>query len=94
MRLTTRQRELIFERIRHHLGADVQSWLFGSRMDDDARGGDVDLYVEAPPHPLMAEVRCKRELQDLLDLPVDLIVRPIGDNSPIASIAKNEGLPL
>ncbi len=54
MRLTTRQRELIFERIRHHLGADVQSWLFGSRMDDDARGGDVDLYVEAPPHPLMA----------------------------------------
>lgn len=92
MRLTPHQCTLIRDRIRHHLGAETRLWLFGSRMNDQARGGDVDVYAEAPNHPLMAEVRCKRELQELLDIPVDLVVRTPNDTSPIASIAKKEGV--
>ena len=29
------------------LGADARVWLFGSRVRDDVRGGDIDLPVEA-----------------------------------------------
>jgi predicted nucleotidyltransferase len=70
-------------------GASV--WLFGSRLDDSARGGDVDLYVEAPPLTLIDELRCKIRLEEALQMPVDLIVRKPFDTSPIASIAKLQG---
>lgn len=94
MRVAPEEIELIKARIRGHLGEAASVWLFGSRVDDRRRGGDVDLYVEAPPHPLMAEVRCKIDLEETLDLPVDLVVRRPGDASPIANIARNEGVRL
>jgi predicted nucleotidyltransferase len=94
MRLTTEQINAITANIRHHLGGAASIWLFGSRVDDSKRGGDVDLYVEATPHSLMQELRCKMQLSEELDIPVDLIVRPVGNADPIARIAKNEGMPL
>jgi len=69
-------------------------WLFGSRLDDHKKGGDVDLYVETAPHPLMNELRCKVQLEEALDMPVDLIVRSHDENSPIGNIAKAQGVSL
>ena len=46
MRLTEEQAAIIRRTVREILGDDARVWLFGSRMDDDKRGGDVDLYVE------------------------------------------------
>lgn len=76
------------------MGDQAGVWLFGSRLDDRKRGGDLDLYVEAPPHSLMDEVRCRLQLEEALDMPVDLVVRPPGDESAIARIAKIEGVAL
>lgn len=94
MRLTPEQVESITASVRQYLGGTASIWLFGSRVDDSKRGGDVDLYVEATPHSLMQELRCKMQLSEVLDIPVDLIVRPVGNADPIARIAKNEGMPL
>ncbi len=47
MRITDEQRRAALEEIRRMFGAASRVWLFGSRADDNARGGDVDLYVEA-----------------------------------------------
>jgi predicted nucleotidyltransferase len=66
-------------------------WLFGSRLDDSQKGGDVDLYVEVVEHSLFDELRCKIELEERLEMPVDLIVRRLDDTSPIALIAKSQG---
>ncbi len=33
-------------------------------------------------------------LQDALDMPVDLVVKPLGDQSPISKIARSEGVRL
>ena len=94
MRLTETQRQSIKSAVTSVIGEESRVWLFGSRVDDAKRGGDIDLYVETSPHPLMDEMRCKRYLEEALDIPVDLIVRRPGDNSPIAVIARTEGIAL
>ncbi|MEY3201031.1 MAG: hypothetical protein RIR70_581 [Pseudomonadota bacterium] len=94
MRLRPEQLESITRLVKHWLGEDAVIWLFGSRLDDARRGGDIDLYIEIADHELMRAMRCKVELQDALDLPVDLIVRKPDDASPIANIAKSTGIRL
>jgi predicted nucleotidyltransferase len=94
MRLTPTQIHTIKSTAQAVLGEGVQVTLFGSRVHDQQKGGDVDLYVEAPQPDLMKKIRCKVSLQDQLDMPVDLIVKAFGDLSPIALIAKQEGIRL
>lgn len=91
MRLTQAQQEVIRATCLVAFNSDANVWLFGSRLDDTQRGGDLDLYVETGPHRLMDELRCKIRLEELLQIPVDLIVRKPDDTSPIATIAKHQG---
>lgn len=46
MRLTNLQRTIIREEVQRHFGGNARALLFGSRVRDDVRGGDIDLYVE------------------------------------------------
>ena len=95
MRLTPDQTQAIRQRIHNHMGERARIWLFGSRVDDSRRGGDVDLYVEPETAPdLTARLRCRSELADALDLNVDLIVQQPGRDLPIYRIAKRSGVPL
>ncbi len=48
MRLTLQQIEIIRRAVTDLAGDDAQVSLFGSRTNDDARGGDIDLFVEVP----------------------------------------------
>ncbi|NMW22146.1 MAG: nucleotidyltransferase domain-containing protein [Chlorobiaceae bacterium] len=82
---------MICKQIHQHFGDSAAIWLFGSRIDDHKKGGDVDLYVEVASHSLLDEIRCKIKIEEELDMPVDLIVRQPVDNSLIAKIAKTEG---
>jgi predicted nucleotidyltransferase len=91
MRLSSYQSQMICTQIHQYFGESAAIWLFGSRIDDHKKGGDVDLYVEAPPHRLLDEIRCKIKLEENLDMPVDLIVREQADSSLIGSIAKSQG---
>lgn len=94
MRLTSTQIQVIKNTTAAALGDGLRVTLFGSRLHDQEKGGDVDLYIEMPEPQLMQKIRCKVQLQDRLGMPVDLIVKPIGDSSPISLIAKNEGVVL
>ena len=95
MRLTNEQIETIREATHQNFGVDASVWLFGSRVDDARRGGDVDLYVETTrQNTLMSALRCKIELEDSLDLPVDLVVKEPGKEKPIYNLAKAQGVPL
>lgn len=93
MRLSATQQQQILQATREHFGTDAKVWLFGSRVDDARRGGDVDLYVETTlGNTLMDELRCKMAIADSLDLHVDLVVNDHVKDLPIYHIAKKQGV--
>lgn len=48
MRLSEAQVEAVRRAVRQVAGEEATATLFGSRLDDAARGGDVDLLVGVP----------------------------------------------
>lgn len=45
MRLSTAYRNVIKTEVRKVFGEDAQVFLFGSRVDDSKKGGDIDLFI-------------------------------------------------
>lgn len=72
--------------------------LFGSRLDDEARGGDIDLYIETELVAEEAETRRLRMLARLArrlgDRKIDLLVRTPDGELPIHAVARREGIVL
>jgi len=48
MRLTEQQTLFIKEKVGDIFGPEAGVRLFGSRVDDEIRGGDIDLLIELP----------------------------------------------
>jgi predicted nucleotidyltransferase len=95
MRLSAAQVEAIKQETAHFFGARAEVWLFGSRVDDLAKGGDIDLCVEtdAVEVELPAE-RVRGELEDRLGCYVDLVVNNHTKDAPIFHIARAQGVRL
>lgn len=47
MRLSQDQQKIIVSTARKHFGSNVHVRLFGSRVDDRKKGGDIDLLISA-----------------------------------------------
>lgn len=96
MRLDSRQSRIILESSRRFLGEDVGVVLFGSRVDDASKGGDVDLYIETRTSPgVWKKAQLLAELEKRLGLSVDLVLHPTNEpEKPIHRIAKLTGVPL
>jgi predicted nucleotidyltransferase len=98
MRLRKELLEAAVEIILNQYGKDVKIWLFGSRVDENKLGGDVDIFVELIPASIsiknninaIQRIQCQSRLTALFDLKVDLIVG-YGDK-PIHRIAKAMGV--
>ena len=74
MRLTPQQTWIITEVVSRHAGDTAEIYLFGSRLIDKARGGDVDILIEADRRlSRIEQARIKMELEGALGLPVDLL---------------------
>jgi len=100
MRLSEQQREIIKRTLLKYFGAGSDVRLFGSRVDDKARGGDIDLYIEPDINAADVVVDAKLgalvELHRLLeDQKIDLVInRKTGTVLPIYKIAKDTGIRL
>ncbi len=92
MRISTETIKQATDIIARQYGDHAKIWLFGSRVDDKQRGGDVYIFVETESSDIMRKIHCKNLLVDLFDLKVDLVVGK-GDK-PIHRIAKSTGVRL
>ncbi|MBI2383780.1 MAG: nucleotidyltransferase domain-containing protein [Gammaproteobacteria bacterium] len=97
MRLSPEQTKAIRDRVRALLGAHARVSLFGSRVDDYACGGDIDLLVEVG-EPLSNRAamasRLAAELQIALgEQRIDVVlVDPLTPVQPIHEVAHKQGV--
>jgi predicted nucleotidyltransferase len=73
----------------------VEVWLFGSRVRDSVRGGDIDLMV-VPKLPLESRARAAAEFTAALqwrlgDQRIDVIIDDRSRPLPIAARARETG---
>lgn len=96
MRLNPRQLEVIRQTVHRVCGERTSVVLFGSRLHDDRRGGDVDLLLEADGDlSLVSRAKLKIALESGLGVPVDLIVKPRSATpTPFEQIALQTGVRL
>jgi len=99
MRLLDHQRQTIKTVVAEIVGADSRIWLFGSRVDDSKRGGDIDLLIMTNDIvPNRADTLCKLEgrfAKYLGDRKIDILLKDARTaDAPIYRAAREKGLPL
>jgi predicted nucleotidyltransferase len=99
MRLSVQTKELIRKLVTEFFGASAKVWLFGSRIDDTKRGGDIDLLIETEYTDLKkimyTEITLLSTLQRQLgDQRIDILLDyPLRKKySPIFDIARSQGI--
>ncbi len=101
MRLTTQQVAAIRQIAAECFGDEALIYLFGSRLDDSGRGGDIDLYVETEECEIARVLKAKYDFlaklkQRIGDQRVDVVVNYPSRRAPppIVAIAKRTGVRL
>lgn len=101
VRLSEYDREQIVQTFKKYFGKDDHVWLFGSRVDLEKRGGDIDLYIETTE--LDAVTANKKRTQFVIELwdkigeqKIDVVLNLVLDpyDLPIYKVARNEGVQL
>jgi len=97
MRLTPDQERIIKSTVDRVLEAESRVWLFGSRVDDALRGGDIDLLIETEAaFPNRAKMLCRLYgalIFALGDRKLDVLLKDARTrDAPIFNIAKRTGV--
>ncbi len=90
MRLEQNQIIILHEIVTSVVGEGVAVRIFGSRLNDDLKGGDLDLLLEAGEKiTLLQKARIKTLAEQKLTMPVDIVTLIRGDAcTPFQQIAK------
>lgn len=99
MRLTADQVQAIRQAAAHTFGDGAAVWLFGSRVDDSKKGGDIDLLVRprasAADEPFAKKIRMLTLLERTLgERKIDLVIEQPDDGRAIVSVAHATGIQL
>lgn len=97
MRLTLSQIQKIKTTVARVLNLPHRIWLFGSRVDDQKRGGDIDLFIETDEIVLnRAETICRvygALVLVLGDRKLDILIKDARTKSaPVFEVAKRTGI--
>lgn len=87
MRLDLEQRQMIQHLAQQRLGEGVRVKVFGSRLNDQARGGDLDLLLETPASiSVVQKAALGLALESSLNMPVDLVI--VTNGKPVSAFQR------
>ncbi len=97
MRISQHDRDKLKQAVQEIVGDGASARVFGSRLDDDRRGGDLDLYVELDTevdNPAWIAARIVARAQTYLgDRHIDVVLRdPATPELPIHRVALQTGV--
>ena len=97
MRLNTNQIQAIRYAASNTFGDNAAVWLFGSRVDDAKKGGDIDILVRLAPtaddQPFAKKIRMLILLERLLgERKIDVVIEQPNDARPIVAVAHATGI--
>ncbi len=76
MRLNLKEQQVIKKILKEFFG-DVKIYIFGSRLDDSKKGGDIDIFLQIPKpiaNKRAKRARAKLLLEEKLLKPIDIIL--------------------
>ena len=80
-----------------YFGDDAKVYLFGSRVNDNKSGGDIDLYIETTlkENIVKKKINMMGKLHEILgEQKIDIVVNNFRSDKLIYQVAKNEGIAL
>ncbi len=93
VRLTGEEVDAIRKEIKR-MDPGAQVYLFGSRVDDAARGGDIDLWVRSERITYRDLLLLRIHLQDRLGWRRIDVILNAGDDHPLATVVAETGIQL
>jgi hypothetical protein len=99
IRLDKQSRDAICTAFKNNFNTNDHLWLFGSRVDLTAKGGDIDLYIETSYKEagqiVNAKIQFLSELYMTLgEQKIDVIIKSDDLSLAIYKVAKTEGVKL
>jgi len=95
MRLNNNAKNKIIEYAKFYFGSQIKLYLFGSRVDDNKKGGDIDLYLETETVvDLQTQINFLTAIyKNITQRKIDLIINmPNSEPLSIYKAAKQEGI--
>jgi predicted nucleotidyltransferase len=95
LRIKEKHIEEIKHASREYFGENAKVYLFGSRTDDNKKGGDIDLYIETHEAGNIIERKIKLlgKLNTILgEQKIDIIINNFESEQYIFKIARNQGI--
>ena len=95
MRLNVEEKNKIIQYAKVFFGNEANLYLFGSRVDDAKKGGDIDLFLESEEIiDMQTQIQFLTAIyKDTTQREVDFLIKiPTPKNLPIYKIAKKEGI--
>ena len=97
IRLTEEEINAIKETTTEIFGKNVKLWIFGSRVNPELKGGDIDIYIEIPDYKetdvFKKKIKFLIKLEERIgEQKIDLIVAPYNCKEFYCIEAKNTGI--
>jgi len=93
MRLTEFEINAIKQSAHEVFGSNAQVFLFGSRLDDNKKGGDIDLYISAQTgNDLQHKIKFLVALEQKIGEQKIDVIMAADKNRPIEQQAINTGI--